>query len=180
MNKAIFLDRDGTINVDKHYIHKVEDLELIPFATEGMRLLSKNYLLIIATNQSGIGRGLYSLEDYFVVREKLTQILNQEKIKISGEYYCPHHMEGVGEYKLDCNCRKPKTGMLERASKDFNLELNECWMIGDKLSDIMAGKNAGCKTIHVLSGQTEKPILSANFVAKNLLDAADYILKNNY
>jgi D,D-heptose 1,7-bisphosphate phosphatase len=140
-----------------------------------MKLLSKCYLLIIVTNQSGIGRGLYSEEDYFSIRDKLTQILNQDQIKISGEYYCPHHSDGIGKYRLNCNCRKPKTGMLEQAAKDFNLNLEECWMIGDRLTDIQAGQNVNCKTIHVLTGEEKNPISSANFVAKNLIDAANYI-----
>ncbi len=180
-NKAIFLDRDGTINVDVGYTHLVEDLRIIPGAIEGLKLLTKSdYSLIIVTNQSGIGRGMYKEQDYFDFRNFLSTIFSEAKIEITAEYFCPHHPEkGVGKYKINCECRKPKTEMLERAAKDFNLDLKMCWMIGDTNKDIQAGKNAGCKTIHVLTGKVcQKPIMEAEYVAKNLLEAANYILGN--
>ena len=106
--------------------------------------------------------------------------LKERGILIFAEYFCPHHPErGVGKYLSNCNCRKPKTGMFETAAKEFNLDLNDCWMIGDKLSDIEAGKNAGCKTIHVLTGVEKNPIKSADFVAKNLIDAANFIISKD-
>jgi histidinol-phosphate phosphatase family protein len=169
-NKAIFLDRDGTINVDKNYIYKAEDLEIIPHVVEGLKLLKQaGYKLIIVTNQSGIGRGYYTAEDYINFRNELLKRLNKRGVFLSGDYRCPHIEED------NCNCRKPKTGMLEEAARDFNLDLKECWMIGDSLSDIQAGKNAGCRTIHVLTGEHE-PISYADFVAINMIEAANYIL----
>jgi D,D-heptose 1,7-bisphosphate phosphatase len=179
MNKAIFLDRDGTINIDKGYVHKIEDLEFLPNAIEGLRKLQKEYRLIIATNQSGIARGYYTEEDYFIFRNEMHKRLKEQGILITAEYFCPHHpKEGIGKYKVYCNCRKPKTGMLEQAAKDFNLNLNECWVIGDNVSDIDAGINANCRTIHVLTGEKTEPIIYANFVAKDLAEAANYILNN--
>ncbi len=171
-NKAIFLDRDGTINVNKGYIYRVGDLEIIPKVIEGLKILRENgYKLIIVTNQSKIARGYCTKEDYFKFRGEIHKKLREQGIIITAEYFCPHH-------PLDnCNCRKPKTGMLERATKDFNLDINECWMIGDKDSDILAGKNSGCRTIHVLTGEEKKPIDYADFIAKDLIKAADYILK---
>jgi len=179
MSKAIFLDRDGTINIDKCYVHKIEDLEFLPNAIEGLKKLQREYKLIIITNQSGIARGFYTEKDYFTFRDEMHKKLRERGILITAEYFCPHHPKGIIEkYKVYCNCRKPKIGMLEQAVKDFNLNLNECWMIGDNISDIGAGKNASCRTIHVLTGEQKEPIVYANFVAKDLIEVADYILND--
>lgn len=180
MTKMIFLDRDGTVTIDGDHIHKISDLKFLSGAVEGLRKLQNaGYTFIIITNQAGIGRGLYSEEEYFAFRNEMHKKLREEGILIAAEYFCPHHPEkGIGKYKIECNCRKPKIGMLEQAAKDFNLNLNECWMIGDQTWDIDAGKNAGCKTIHVLTGEEINPIVYANFVAKNLVEAANYIINN--
>lgn len=173
-NKAIFLDRDGTINVDIGYTHKIEDLKIIPEVIEGLKMLGEtDYKLIIVTNQSGIGRGHYTEEDYHKFREEIQKRLRKEKINIDAEYFCSHNPNE------NCNCRKPKIGMLEKATKDFNIDLTKSWMIGDNLSDIQAGKNAGCKTIHILTQENNKIISEADFVADNFLVAADYILSQN-
>lgn len=172
-NKAIFLDRDGTINVDKGYTHKIEDLKFIPSFIEGLRKLAKSgYKFIILTNQSGIGRGYYKEEDYFAFRDEMHKRLKEQGILITAEYFCPHLSEN------NCNCRKPKSGMLEQAAKDFNLDLKQCWAIGDSSRDIQAGKNVGCKTVQVMTGEEKTPTLSADFVARNMIEAADYILNN--
>ena len=170
-NKAVFLDRDGTINVDKRYPHKIEDLEIIPGAIEGLKILQKSgYSLIIVTNQSGIGRGRYTEQDYFDFRDCLHRTLLKEGIEITAEYFCPHPPNE------DCNCRKPKTGMLEKAAKDFALDLSECWMIGDRYTDILAGKKAGCRTIFVLTGKEYSgPIREADHIACDLFEAGLYI-----
>lgn len=168
-NKAIFLDRDGTINVDKDYVYKLEDLELIPNVVEGLKKLWIKYKLIIVTNQSGISRGYYTEQDYLKFRAVLHEQLLNKGAYITKEYFCPH-VNGD-----NCNCRKPRTGMLEQAAKDLNLDLRNCWMIGDHLTDIQTGKNAGCRTIHVLTGHTSLPIKEADFEAKNMVEAADYI-----
>jgi len=173
MNKAIFLDRDGTIVLDNGYVHKIEDFHLIPNVLEGLRILQDaDYKLIIITNQAGIGRGYYTKKDYFIFREYLHNYLKKNKISITEEYFCPHKPDD------DCDCRKPKTGLLEKAVRRFNLNLNECWMIGDSEKDIEVGKNLGCKTIHVLTGHVKNPIKEADFVAKDLLEAAKFILRN--
>lgn len=171
-NKAIFLDRDGTINKDTGYPYKIKDLRIIPKVPEGLKLFEdRGYKLIIVTNQSGIRRGYFTKEDYYNFQSALRQRLNKNGIFITGEYFCPHVQED------NCNCRKPKTGMLEEAAKDFDLVLEESWMIGDKSSDIYAGKNAGCKTIYILTEKDNiEQIKNADFVAKNLLEAANYLL----
>jgi len=172
-DKAIFLDRDGTINEDKGYVYRIQDLKIIPKVIEGLKLFKyAEYKLIIVTNQSGIGRGYYTEEDYFEFREEMHKQLIEEGIKIDAEYFCPHKSDD------ECNCRKPKTGMLEQAAKDFNLNLEKCCIIGDHLSDIQTGKNAGCKTIHILTGHIQRPISYADFIAKNMIEAANYVLNN--
>lgn len=180
MNKVIFLDRDGTIIQDKGYMHRIEDLEFLPFSVNGLkRLQNQGYALIIVTNQSGIGRGFCNELDYFNFRDFLHSELKRQGVLITAEYFCPHHPHGgIGKYKANCDCRKPKPGMLETAAKDFNLDLKECWMIGDKSSDIGAGKNAGCKTIHVLTGREKKPAPFPDFTVVNLVEAAKCILNH--
>jgi len=173
-NKTIFLDRDGTINLNKNgYVHKIEDLEFIPQSLDGLKKLQGvGYSLIIITNQSGIGKGYYTERDYFNFRAEFHKRLMKEGVFLTAEYFCPHNPDDK------CSCRKPETGMLEQAAYDFILDLNNCWMIGDKDSDILAGKKAGCKTIHVLTGESKK-VYDADFTAKNLVEAADYILEND-
>ncbi len=179
-NKAVFLDRDGTINVDKGYVYKIEDLEILPNVVEGLKLLRQaGYKLIIITNQSGIARGYYTEEDYFRFKKEMHEKLKEHEIFINAEYFCPHHPNGtIEKYKSDCDCRKPKTGMLEQAARDFNLNLRESWMIGDSLRDIQTGKNAGCRTIHILIREEKNLVKEAEFVARDMLEAAHYILNN--
>ncbi len=180
MNRVVFLDRDGTIIKDKGYIHRIEDLEFLPSGINGLKTLQDNgYSLIITTNQAGIGKGFFSESDYFSFRNFLHDELKKQGVSISAEYFCPHHLHsGLGGYMVNCDCRKPKHGMLETAANDFNLDLKECWMIGDKSSDIGAGKNAGCKTIHVLTGREKSPISDSDFIAIDLIEAAKYILNH--
>lgn len=179
MNKVIFLDRDGTIVLPGDHIHKIEELKLIPYVIKGLKKLQdKGYKFIIITNQAGIAKRLYKEEDYFIFRNEMNRRLKEKGILITAEYFCPHHKEGFGEYKKECKCRKPRIGMLEKAAKEFNLNLNKCWLIGDNYSDILAGKNAGCKTIHILTGEQKKNSNNANFIANNLIEAADYIINN--
>ena len=177
MNKAIFLDRDGTINEDVGYTHKIGDLEFIDKAIFGLqRMRYLNYKFIIVTNQAGIAKGKYSEKDYFDFRNEMHKRLKENGIIIAAEYFCPHHPEGtIEKYKINCDCRKPKIGMLEQAAKDFNLDLKKCWMIGDLPSDVLAGKNAGCRTIQILTGKEKIEFFDANFLAYNLLHASYFI-----
>ena len=152
--KAIFLDRDGTINVDKDYLYKIEDFQFEPKADEALKILyDLGYILIVVTNQSGIARGYYSEEDVEILHQDLSKILQEKGIEISKFYYCPHHPEkGIGKYKVECQCRKPKTGMLDAAIKDLNIDVENSYMIGDTLADIDAGFNAGLTSILVKTG----------------------------
>ena len=139
-NKALFLDRDGTLNIEKKYVFKIEDFEF----TEGIIALIKTYqekefLIFIVSNQSGIARGFYTENDYKILTKWMIRELEINGIKITKVYHCPHYPEITGE----CNCRKPKPGMILQAIHEFNINPSESVLIGDKKSDILAGENAG-------------------------------------
>jgi len=173
MNKAVFLDRDGVIVEDVGYHYKIEDFKLIKNAVEGLKLL-KDFKLIIVTNQSGIGRGYYTMKDFLKFNDYLIEELGGKKINIEKTYVCPHKPED------DCEYRKPKTKLIEDAEKEFRIDLKKSFVIGDKKIDIEMGKNAGCKTILVLSGHgmKEKENSKADYIAKDLLEAAEWIKEN--
>ena len=154
-NKAVFLDRDGTINVDKNYLYKIEEFEFVEGAVEGLKILSDlGYKLIVVTNQAGIGRGYYTEEDLEKLNRHMEDLLLKDGIKIEKCYFCPHHAEhGIGKYKVECECRKPKPGMIFEGIKEFNIEPEKSFMIGDKLSDAEAGINAGVTPIIVKTGK---------------------------
>lgn len=138
MNKVVFLDRDGTINVDKDYLYKVEDFEYLPGVVDGLKYLqSLGYLLIIITNQSGIGRGYYSEEDYYVLDKWLKEDLKKRGVIIAGSYFCPHLPDAIVErYRCTCDCRKPGTKLFWKAQADFDIDMNSSIAIGDKLRDL--------------------------------------------
>jgi len=182
MNKAIFLDRDGTINVDTGFVHKIHKFE--KGAVKGLKLLQNlNCKLIIVTGQSGIARGYYTEQDYHKFMKNMYSDFKKYKIKIEKDYFCPHHpKEGIGKYKINCDCRKPKIGMVKKASKDFNIDLSKSWVIGDKTDDIKMGENAGCKTILLKTGYAGKDghfKVIPNYTAENLYKAAQIILEND-
>jgi len=181
MNKAIFLDRDGTINVDTGYTYKVEDLKFEQGAIEALQLLqTSDYKLIIVTGQSGIGRGRYSEGDYHRFMKHMYSQLALHGISINGDYFCPHHpSEGIGKYKIDCECRKPGIGMLEQAVSDHQIDLSQSWVVGDKTDDIKMGENAVCKTVLVRTGKAGKDgnfEIAPTHTSKNLLEAIKHIL----
>ncbi|MBI2106970.1 HAD family hydrolase [Candidatus Woesearchaeota archaeon] len=185
MNKAIFLDKDGTITVDTGYTYKVEDLKFEDNALIALRLLqTPEYLLIIVTGQSGIGRGMYTEQDYHKFMKAMYEKFRLEGINIDGEYFCPHHpKEGIGKYKIDCECRKPKIGMLEQAAREFNIDLSQSWVIGDKTDDIEMGRRAGCRTILVRAGKCGKDKnfdVKPDYTANDLLEAAAYVIANPF
>ena len=145
MKKAIFLDRDGVINKDFGYVHKVEDFVFIDGVFEALKEFEQmEYLLVILTNQSGIGRGYYSLDDFKKVTKFMLKELKEKGIKIEKVYFCPHKPED------NCYCRKPNPAMFFAAAKEFDIDLKNSWMIGDKESDIKAAKKAGVKNTLLL------------------------------
>jgi D-glycero-D-manno-heptose 1,7-bisphosphate phosphatase len=151
---AVFLDRDGTINVEKNYLYRSEDLELLPGAAEGIALLcAAGFRVIVVSNQSGVGRGYYSEDDVRKLHQHLDQVLEHYGARIDAYYYCPHHPEqGIGSYRNACSCRKPLPGMLLQAAADLDIDLNNSFMVGDKLADVHAGKAAGCMPFLVRTG----------------------------
>lgn len=185
MKRAIFLDRDNTIILDRGYTYKIEDLEFLPGTFEGLKKLQREYILIILTNQEGIPMGYFKPEDYEKFRNNMHSKLKEKGIMITAEYHCPHLIDGnVEEYKKDCNCHKPKPGMFLQAQSDLNIDLANSWMIGDKPSDIKAGKEVGAKTIGIPSKESDVEGLKssgADAVFNNLSEIAHYILgrKNN-
>ena len=152
--RAVFLDRDGTINVEKDYLHKVEDFEFIPGAPEAIKKLKDaGFLVIVVSNQSGVARGYFDGDAVTLLHEHIQDELKGYDTVIDAFYFCPHHPdEGLGAYKVDCNCRKGNPGMLLQASRENDLDLQNSFMVGDKLADIEAGERAGCKSILVLTG----------------------------
>lgn len=150
--KAIFLDRDGTINKYVGFLRNINEFELIPGVTEAIRKINiSGYLAIVVTNQPVIARGEVSFEELQEIHNKMETLLGDEGAYVDAIYYCPHHphkgYEGErSEYKVVCDCRKPKPGMLLKAAEDFNVDLSQSWMIGDGENDIEAGSNAGCMT----------------------------------
>ncbi|GFI46391.1 D-glycero-beta-D-manno-heptose-1,7-bisphosphate 7-phosphatase [Lachnospiraceae bacterium] len=146
---AVFLDRDGVLAKEKSYVISVKDLEIFPYAAECVRKIhEKGYYAIVVTNQSGVARGMFTEEEL----QKMNDCLIKET-GVDGVYYCPHHPEGkVKEYRKKCSCRKPGRGMFDAAGKDFDIDMQRSWMIGDQAGDIRAGKNLGFRTVLLESG----------------------------
>ena len=176
MTKAIFLDRDGTLNKDQGYVHKIEDFELLPGVIEGLKLLRDNFIFIIITNQSGIGRGYYSEEDFLAFNNLLVETLAKEGISIETTYFCPHLKEE------NCDCRKPNTKYIDVSVDKYDINKAESWMIGDHPSDIQLGINAGTKTVFLLTGHgsnhtddLKERNITPTFIAEDFLTAAKFI-----
>ena len=166
--KAIFLDRDGTINKYVGFLRKIDEMELLPGVPEAIKEINKSgYLALVVTNQPVIARGEVSFSELENIHNKMETLLGKEGAYIEGIYFCPHHphkgYEGeVVELKIDCNCRKPKPGLLLKAAEDFNIDLEKSYMIGDSDSDVQAGEAAGCKSIKIKEGgllETVKGVL---------------------
>lgn len=173
MQKAIFLDRDGVINIEKNYLYKIEDFEFVNGVFDTLQYLqSLEYKLFIITNQSGIGRGYYTLNDFNLLTKWMEEKFSNFDIKISQVELCPHAPDA------GCNCRKPKTGMIENILKNHNIDLENSWLIGDKSSDIKCANNAKIKnTIQVKSGHDfdEKESIS-DYVCLSINEVKDIIL----
>jgi D-glycero-D-manno-heptose 1,7-bisphosphate phosphatase len=176
----VFLDRDGTINVEVDHLCRVEDVALIPGAGEAVARLNASGLpVIVVTNQSGIGRGKFSWEAYRLVMARLAELLALHGARIDAAYMAPHHPLGNGEYcHPDHPDRKPNPGMLQRAAAEMGLDLARSWMVGDKEIDLRAGRSAGCRAVLVRTGYGAGTDASlADFVAANLPEAVDYLLR---
>lgn len=175
--RAVFFDRDGTLNKYKGFLTHAKDLELVDGAVQAVKAVnSKGYLAIVVTNQPVIARGECSIEELRNIHNKLETLLGADGAYINAIYFCPHHpdkgFEGERmEYKIKCGCRKPQPGMLLKAADDFNIDLSASWMIGDSESDVVAGKNAGCKTAYI--GKAEKLSEKADVIVDSICEFAD-------
>lgn len=153
MNKAVFIDRDGTINVEKEYLYQIADFEFIPGVPEAIKMLNHaGFLVIVVSNQSGIARGYYTEDDVDNLHRHINRMLENSGAQVDAWLYCPHHPAGRGSYALPCDCRKPSPGMLKEAALRYNIDLTCSVMIGDKKVDIDAGLSAGCSSILVRTG----------------------------
>lgn len=183
MNKAIFLDRDGTINIEKNYLYKIEDFEFEEGALEAIKIFTElGYEIIVVTNQSGIARGYFSEDDLKKLNNYMIKKIEEYGGRITATYFCPHYeKEGIGEYKTKCSCRKPQSGMLLNGIEKYKINKKISYMVGDKISDIKAGLNIGVPSILVKTGYGEKNIEHENLkfmTFKNLLEFANYLKKS--
>lgn len=169
MKPAIFLDRDGTINVDYNYVHKIDEFDFIEGVIEALIELKKmGFLLVITTNQSGIARNKFTLEQFEQLTEWMDWSLMDRGVELDGIYYCPHD-----PLTTECDCRKPNPGMILSAQKALNIDLSQSYMVGDRVSDLLSGKNAGVKrTVLVKTGDaiTEEVLEQADWVLDSLAD----------
>lgn len=174
MKRFVILDRDGTIITERKYLSDHNQVELIPNAAIGLKKLKDQRLgLLVITNQAGIGRGYFNLNDLKLIHKRLSDLLAGEGIILDGIYFCPHVPED------NCNCRKPNLGLIEKAAKEHNFDPKMCFVIGDKALDIELGKNMGAKTFLVRTGyglEVEKQnLVKPDYTVDDLLQASDII-----
>ncbi|MFA6431489.1 MAG: D-glycero-beta-D-manno-heptose 1,7-bisphosphate 7-phosphatase [Candidatus Margulisiibacteriota bacterium] len=180
-NKAVFLDRDGTIIEDLGYVSSPDQVKFIPGSIAVIKTLNQaGYKVVVITNQSGVARGLFPEGMVHSVDKKINKELLSGGAYVDHFYYCPHHPEhGHYPYRTECECRKPHDGLIRKAAKDLNIDLSASFMIGDKVTDIEAGQKAGVKTIFVLTGHGEKEKntfkKAPDHISKDLKDAIDHI-----
>lgn len=185
--RAVFIDRDGTMTVEGGYINDPNRLMLLPRCARAIKKLNENGVLaILATNQAGIARGYFDEETLKSTLKRLELLLMTEGAHLDALYYCPHHPSvGNPPFRKKCNCRKPLTGMLEKGAKHFGLDLERCFVIGDKISDAELGKKVNAKAVIVKTGYGEGEIrlgkmskIDPDFIAEDILDAVEWILND--
>jgi D-glycero-D-manno-heptose 1,7-bisphosphate phosphatase len=180
--KAVFLDKDGTIIEDVPYSVDPSAMVFMPGAAEGLRRLQEaGYRLIVVSNQSGVARGLFPVEALAGVEKRLAEMLAEAGAVLAGFYFCPHHPDGsVAEYAIDCECRKPAAGLIYRAAQEHGIDLARSWFAGDILNDVEAGRAAGCRTILLDNGNETEWVLTRDrlpdHLAPDLAAAAELIL----
>ena len=188
MRRAVFIDRDGTISEEVGYINHPSRFRVFPYAAAAIKHLNEaGWLAIVVTNQAGVARGYFSEDMIKTVHAEMTKELEHGSARLDAIYYCAHH-PSVGEppYRFDCDCRKPKPGLISRASRDLNIDLAGSWMVGDRYSDVELARNAGVKSMFVLSGygrgewehQRSSWTVQPDLVAENLLEAVRVIAVN--
>jgi D-glycero-D-manno-heptose 1,7-bisphosphate phosphatase len=181
--EAIFLDRDGTINEEVGYLNNLTKLVLIPQAATAMKMINVSGMKsVVVTNQSGVARGYFTTAFVARVHRQIQLMLAPHHAHIDAFYYCPHHPEGQGIYRQECNCRKPEPGMLLRAARDIEIDLGRSYLIGDTRKDMQAALKAGVKKVLVRTGygreaEAECSDISLNYVADDILAAVKWILQ---
>ena len=189
--RAIFLDRDGTINEEVGYIEHLDRLRIIPEAYEAIRLINlSGFIAVVITNQAGIAKGLFNEDFVIKTNERLQEFLGQKGAAIDAFYFCPHHpTEGVPPYRMVCDCRKPAPGLFYQAARDMAIDLAASYMIGDRYRDMEAAHRAGVKGVLVKTGygaevlenigpDQETPEAKPDHIAENILKAVLWILEN--
>jgi len=184
--KAVFIDRDGTLNEDIGYVSRPEELFLYPCSAEAVRLVNASGLLaIVITNQSGIARGMYTEKMLDDIHSRMIQELSRQGARIDAVYYCPHHpVIGNQHYRLDCDCRKPQPGLLRAAARDHGIDLARSFVIGDKSSDIKLAESTGARAALVLTGYGRETLAhperwpcTPDIVAENVLEAVKQVVE---
>jgi D-glycero-D-manno-heptose 1,7-bisphosphate phosphatase len=178
--RAVFVDRDGVINEERRHVHRPQDFVLLPGAAAGLRrLAAAGWRLVVVTNQAGIGRGLYTEADYAHLTAHMRALLRAEGVTLDGVYHCPHHpIHGLGAWRVACACRKPAPGMLQRAAAELGLDLSRSAIVGDKRSDLDAGRAAGLACcVLVASGHPTdaEDRAAADLCCADLRDAARHL-----
>ncbi len=183
LHPAVFLDRDGTICVEKNYLSRPEELELLPGAAEAIRLANRHHLkVVVVSNQSGVARGFFDEATVERRNRRLQELLQARHARIDGIYYCPHHLDGKPPYNIACTCRKPQPGLLLKAARELNLDITRSVVIGDKASDIQTAANLHIPGILVLTGYGASELenlrtqgdLLPQYVAENVLSALQW------
>jgi D-glycero-D-manno-heptose 1,7-bisphosphate phosphatase len=184
-SRAIFIDRDGTLNEDIGYVSSPDRLVLFPWAAEAVRLINESGAkALIITNQSGIARGMYTEDDLDKIHSRMIELLARDGARIDAVYFCPHHPEvGDARYRVICDCRKPRPGMVNAASREHSIDLSRSFIIGDKASDIELAVNSGARGVLVMTGYGRETLAHPDrwpckpaIIAENLLDAVTQIL----
>lgn len=183
---AVFLDRDGTINEQMGYINHISRFQLLPGVGRAIARLNEHYIpVVVVTNQSGLARGYFPVSLLEAVHEKMVDELAADGAHIDGLYICPHHPEArEAAYRLDCNCRKPKTGLFEQAARELDLDLSRSFVVGDRWSDLKSGARVGARSILVLTGYGQGDLayvgpeqaVQPDYVAADLNQAVQWIL----
>ena len=187
--RAVFIDRDGTLSEEVGYINHPSRFRLFPYAADAVKHLNESgWLAIVTTNQAGVARGYFFEEMIATVHAAMTKDLESNGARLDAIYYCAHH-PSVGEapYRVDCDCRKPKPGLISQAARDLEIELSESWMVGDRYSDVELARNAGVKSAFVLSGygrgewehQRSTWVHQPDLVAEDLLEAVEAIVSQS-
>jgi D-glycero-D-manno-heptose 1,7-bisphosphate phosphatase len=186
-NRAVFLDRDGTINEEVGYVNHIERFFLLPRVSQAIRLLNQHgWKAVVVTNQSGVARGYFPESLIHQVHQKMKKLLESDEAHLDGVYYCPHHPDiGVPPYRQKCRCRKPATGMIEDAMRELALDLSQSYMVGDRGVDIEFAHSIGAKAILVLTGYGKGEWeysgaqwkVKPDHIAQDLFEAVQWILQ---